>query len=105
SVRIDLAPVSDVLRVKDYSGKPLLVEAQKEPVIISLMGDQVRGNDIRFVEFGPAIIVAHYRQKLRQGNAGNKNDSNPVMHRSIRHIYADSGALCFPPFDQHFALS
>jgi hypothetical protein len=60
-----LAPVGYILCIEYRSGKPLLIQAQKKPVIISLMGDQMGGSDVRLVKFRAAIVVLHDWQELR----------------------------------------
>ncbi len=99
-----LAPVGYILCIEYCSGKPLLIQAQKKPVFISLMGDQVGGSDLRLVKRRPPIVVLHDWQELRQRHTGNKNDPDPMMYHSVRYIGAESRAFGLPLFHQHFAI-
>src|SRR5262249_32903064 len=103
-IRRYLSPVNGVVSVKNDGGEFLLPQAEKHGEVVAVMGSSVRSGHIRLVEFSAPVIVLDDRQRLGEGCAGDKDDTDPVVDDAVGNIGAHAGSFGFQLFHQDFTL-
>ena len=82
----DTAVMNVMIGVEHDGNDFLLEQSQISLKIIALTADQLRGNDLGFIEVLVVVVVLDERQRAVQSRARNEGGAHPVVNLAMRNF-------------------